>query len=187
MRATFSLPGRVWAAPLAFLALALSGVVAVWAAGKYTPTAEERWVTYQNERFGYSFYYPAALFDAGELPENGGGQTFNSRDGRAKIIVFGTHNAENFSPTEYRNVILKEFGGYDQMDYSPSGQTWFVLSGFRGENIYYQKVMFSCGGKIINALSITFPTAEKPFYERLVEIIEDEFKPGRGADTPQGC
>ena len=187
MRATFSRPGRVWAAPLAILALALSGVVAAWAAGKYTPTAEERWVTYQNERFGYSFYYPAALFDAGELPENGGGQTFNSKDGRAKIVVFGTNNAENFTPPAYRKVILQEFGGYDQMDYSPTGETWFVLSGFRGENIYYQKVMFSCGSKIINALSITFPKSEKPFYERLVEIIEDRFKPGRGADTPQGC
>ncbi len=101
--------------------------------------------------------------------------------------MFGTLNGENFSPAQYREVILREFGGYDQMDYSPTGQTWFVLSGFRAENIYYQKVMFSCGNKIINALSITFPTAEKPFYERLVEIIEDKFKPGRGVDTPQGC
>ena len=187
MRATTSRPYRAWAAPIAFSVLALMGMSAGWAAGKYSPKAEERWVTYQNSRFGYSLYYPAALFDAGQLPENGGGQTFNSKDGRAKIVVFGTQNTEKFTPAQYRDVILKEFGGYDRMDYSPTGQTWFVLSGFRGENIYYQKVMFSCGNRIINALSITFPTAEKPVYERLIEIIEDKFKPGRGADTPQGC
>lgn len=186
MRATTSRPKWAWAAPFVFFVLALFGMAA-WAAGKNTPTAEERWISYQNARFGYSFYYPAALFDAGELSESGGGQTFNSKDKRAKIVVFGTRNSENFSPAEYRKVILQEFGGYDRMDYSPTGQTWFVLSGFRGENIYYQKVMFSCGNKIINALSITFPTAEKPVYERLVEIIEDKFKPGRGVDTPQGC
>lgn len=181
----FRAPGK-WAAAFAFFVLALFGTSAS-AAEKYRPEEEERWVTYQNERFGYSFYYPTALFDAGQLPENGGGQSFISKDGRAKIVVFGTQNAENYTPAQYRKVILEEFGGYDKMDYSPTGQTWFVLSGFRGENIYYQKVMFSCGGKIINALSVTFPTAEKPAYERLVEIIEDNFKPGRGADTPQGC
>ena len=187
MQATTSRPKWAWAAPFAFIGLALFGMAGASAAGKHTPTAEERWITYQNARFGYSFSYPAALFDAGQLPENGGGQTFNSKDGRAKIVVFGTQNGENFTPAEYRKVILQEFGGYDQMDYSPTGQTWFVLSGFRGDNIYYQKVMFSCGNKIINALSITFPTTEKAFYERLVEIIEDKFRPGRGADTPQGC
>jgi hypothetical protein len=58
-----------------------------------------------------------------------------------------------------------------------------VLSGFRGENIYYQKVMFSCGGNVINALSVTFPRAEKPFYENLIEVMEDSFKPGSG----EGC
>jgi hypothetical protein len=172
---------------MAFLVLTLFGVAAAWAAQKHKPRAEEDWTTYRNARFGYSFDYPAALFDAGQLPENGGGQTFNSKDGRAKIVVFGTLNAEKFTPAQYRKVILQEFGGYERMDYSPTGQTWFVLSGFRGENIYYQKVMFSCGNTVINALSITFPTAEKPFYERLVEIIEDKFKPGRGVESPQGC
>jgi hypothetical protein len=185
MRATTSRLKRGWAAPITLLVLTLFGTAAD--AQKHRPAAEESWTTYRNARFGYVFYYPAALFDAGQLPENGGGQTFNSKDGRAKIVVFATQNAEKFTPAEYRKVILQEFGGYDKMDYSPTGQTWFVLSGFRGENIYYQKVMFSCANQVINALSITFPTAEKPRYERLVEIIEDHFKPGRGVDTPEGC
>jgi hypothetical protein len=154
---------------------------------KHQPKQEEGWTTYQNPRFGYTLYYPAALFEEGQPPENGGGLTFVSKDGRAKIVVFATFNSEKFTPGEYRKTILGEFGGYDRMDYSPTGQTWFVLSGFRGDSIYYQKVMFSCGTKVINALSITFPTAEKPFYEGLIETIEDRFKPGRGVDTPQGC
>ncbi len=186
MRTTTTRPSRAWASPLVFLILAVSGMAAQGAA-KYQPRAEENWATYHDARFGYSFYYPSALFEAGQLPENGGGQTFNSKDGHAKIVVFATLNGEKFTPAQYRNVILKEFGGYDRMDYSPSGQTWFVLSGFRGENIYYQKVMFSCRNGVINALSITFPTAEKRFYERLVEIIEDHFKPGHGTDSPDGC
>jgi hypothetical protein len=163
------------------------GLSASDAAPKYRPKPDEGWTTYKNERFGYSLYYPAGLFTAGQPPENGSGMTFTSRDGRAKVVVFGVNNGDKLSPREYRRVLLQEFGGYDKLDYSPVGQTWFVLSGFRGENIYYQKVMFSCAGSIINVLSITFPTAEKPFYESLVELIEDNFKTGRGADTPSGC
>jgi hypothetical protein len=110
----------------------------------------------------------------------GDGATFVSRDGRARLVVFGTANTEGFTPTEYRSVILREFEGYDEITYGPRGQTWFVLSGFRGDDIYYQKVMFSCGGRIINALSVTFPRDEKPFYEPIIERLEDNFRPARG-------
>lgn len=157
------------------------------AAPRHRPGYEEAWTTYTNSRFGYSIYYPAGLFAAGQPPENGSGMTFTSRDGRAKIVVFGVHNAEKLSVREYRRVLLDEFGGYDKLDYSPIGQTWFVLSGYRAENIYYQKVMFTCGGAVISVLSITFPAADKPFYESLVELVEDNFRPGQGLDTPRHC
>jgi hypothetical protein len=142
------------------------------------------WTPYKNPRFGYTLSYPAGVFTPQPPPDNGDGQSFLSADGRAKVVVYGALNSENFTPSKYRETILREFGGYDQMDYSPTGKTWFVLSGFRGENIYYQKVMFSCGGSVINVLSVTFPRAEKKFYEGLVETMEDNFKP---APANQGC
>lgn len=115
--------------------------------------------------------------------DNQGGKTFVSLDGRAKIVLYGAYNTENFSPLEYRETILKEFEGYDEMTYGPKGRTWFVLSGYRGGDIYYQKVMFSCGGKVINALSITFPNNEKPLYEPIIERMEDSFR----TSSPPGC
>jgi hypothetical protein len=172
------------------LAVAMTGFLTAGSTrsdAKPWPKPQDKWITYTNARFGYHFYYPSAIFEAGQVLENDGGQTFNSTDGHAKIVVYATHNTEKFSPAQYRKIILKDFGGYDRMDYSPSGQSWFVLSGFRGDNIYYQKVMFSCGTRVINAISITFPTHEKSRYEQLIEIIEDHFKPDRGADTPAGC
>ena len=155
------------------------------AAPKYNRT--DNWITYRNAEFGYRLFYPSAVFDTSQPAESDGGQSFITQDGRAKIVVFGTLNSEAFSPREYRRIILDEFGGYDRLDYSPQGKTWFVLSGYRGENIYYQKVIFSCGNKVINVLSVTFPTAEKRFYEPLIETMEDHFKSGRGAQTPKGC
>lgn len=144
----------------------------------------ESWSNYKNERFGFRLRYPSSVFKEQPPSERGDGQTFVTDDGRAKIVAYGTINDEGFSPAEYRKTILQEFGGgYDRMDYFPRGKTWFVLSGFRGESIYYQKVMFSCGNRVINVLSVTFPTAEKQYFENLVEKIEDNFKPGSG----EGC
>jgi hypothetical protein len=173
--------------PLAALAFAaLIGAV---------PARAAEWVSYRNARFGYSLLYPADIFlpapgetapgggDGGAHPKAGAsegaedGRKFRSRDGRAKLVAFATFNSD-FTPEEYRETILKEFKGYDRITYGPTSKTWFVLSGFRGGDIYYQKVMFSCGGKVINALSVTFPAEQKPLYAPLIERMEDNFKPG---------
>jgi hypothetical protein len=159
-------------------------VVALMSAQTAQAQGPASWASYKNERFGYTLSYPSNVFSRQPPADNGDGQSFLTADGRAKLVVFGAANRENFTPSKYRETILREFGGYDQMDYSPTGKTWFVLSGFRGENIYYQKVMFSCGGSVINVLSVTFPRAEKKFYEGLVEVMEDNFKP---ATSGQGC
>jgi hypothetical protein len=145
------------------------------------------WTDYRNEKFGYSLLYPADIFapapaqstQSARLPDHAdeGGRSFRSHDGRARLVVLATPNSD-FTPEEYRETILKEFKGYDRVTYGPKGKTWFVLSGFRDNDIYYQKVMFSCANKIINALSISFPAAEKPLYAPLVERMEDNFKPG---------
>lgn len=177
----------VWAAGMVLLLAAWASMSAPQAAPKHQPAGDENWVTYKNPRFGFSLYYPSALFKPQPPAENGDGQVFEKEDGSAKIVIYGANNDENYSLKEYRGIILSEFGGYDKMDYSPTGKTWFVLSGYREDKIYYQKVMFSCGNKVINALSITFPTAEKQFYEPLIETMEDKFQTGRGTDTPANC
>jgi hypothetical protein len=183
MRSFVSVCGRILTAGM--LLIASTGISI--AVTKHIPRADERWTTYKNARFGYSLYYPSALFEADPPPENGSGLTFNSEDGWTKIVVFGVHNSEDLSPRQYRKILLEEFGGYDRLDYSPAGKSWFVLSGYRADNIYYQKVIFSCSNQIINVFSMTFPTADKPIYEGMIETMEDRFKTGRGEDTPEGC
>jgi hypothetical protein len=171
----------------AALALTLSGAAAALAAPRYAQKADDGWTTYKSDEFGYSLCYPSAYFEPQGIAAGGEPKTFLSPDGKAKLVVSGADNDEGFTLAGYRSTILNEFGGYDRLDYSPKGQTWFVLSGYRGNKIYYQKVMFSCNGRIINALSVTFPAAEKSFYEGLIEVMEDGFRPGRGADTPARC
>ena len=171
----------------AAVAIVLLGMAPISAAPKYQQMPEDGWVTYVNDSLGYNFYYPSTFFEPQAIAAGTEAKTFLSPDKRAKIVVSAVENDEGFTLAGYRAAILGEFGGYEQLDYSPKGQTWFVLSGYRGGNIYYQKVLFSCGNRIINVLSITFPTADRDFYEGLVEVMEDNFRPGPGRNTPVGC
>jgi hypothetical protein len=168
--------------PAAAFRAAIAGLLCAWLFSTALHAAES-WTSYKNPRFGYTLSYPSSVFKPNRPAEDGGGQVFTTPDERAKIVVYGALNDEKFTPAEYRETILKQFSGYDAIDYSPKGKTWFVLSGYRGDQIYYQKVMFSCADRVINAFSITFPKAEKKFFEGLVEIMEDNFKPGIG----EGC
>ena len=65
------------------------------------------------------------------------------------------------------------------MTYHPRGRSWFVLSGYRGDQIYYEKVMFSCQQDIVNVIAITYPVAERKLYDPIVERMEDHFRPGQ--------
>lgn len=142
---------------------------------------------YTNARFGYSLTYPGSVFTAEPESENGDGRKFFSRDRQAKIAVFGAYNVENYSMERYRDTIIKEFAGYEQVTYSPRGKTWFVLSGFHNGSVYYQKVIFSCGNEIINVLAVNWPIGNREQYDPIIELLEKNFRPRSGSDDSGGC
>jgi hypothetical protein len=171
----------------AVCAIVVSTTVAAGAVSRHAQMPEDGWLAYKSGDFGYSLYYPSTFFEPQAIAAAGEPKAFLSPDRKAKLVVSGVDNREGISLARYRSTLLNEFGGYDALDYSPRGKSWFVLSGYRGETIYYQKVLFSCGNRIINIFSITFPTADRAFYEGLIEVMEDNFRPGRGADAPARC
>ena len=80
--------------------------------------------------------------------------------------------------------MIANAGGYEEITYQPRGRSWFVLSGYRGDQIYYEKVMFSCGGRVVNILAIAYPTSERGHFDRVVERMEDTFKPSQECAHP---
>ncbi len=70
------------AAALAWLAAAVCGA-----------SADERWATYVNDRFGTSLSYPADVLVMQPPPENDDGRTLVAADG-GKILVFGGYNVD---------------------------------------------------------------------------------------------
>ena len=99
-----------------------------------------------------------------------------------KLKILSADNPDNVSIGEYRAAILREFSASNELKYWPMGQSWFVLSGARGDAIYYQKVLFACGGRVINAFALTYPEQQKREFDPIVTTIEKNFHPTAGLD-----
>lgn len=131
------------------------------------------WQTYVNDRFGMRFDLPAD-FQALPPPMNGDGRTFQKDE--ATIYIFAAHNTGNDTPASFKKQLIGT-DGYENVTYSPSGETWLVISGFRGPKIFYEKYFFRAG--VISAFGMDFPKEQKPRYAPMIEKIEDSFKAGR--------
>lgn len=139
----------------------------------------ENWKEYRNERFGLSLYYPAGVFALDRTTESGDGQLFVSQVGDARLLVGGFANDTGFSPASYQTYLARKSYSQYRIDYRPVSHTWFVLSGEGNGRIFYEKVMFSCGGRLINSFALLYSIAEREAFDRLIARMEQSFRPGQ--------
>jgi hypothetical protein len=140
------------------------------------------WTEYQNERYGLHVLYPADVFRLEKSSEAGDGEVFTSHDGSAKLLVGALPNDARQSPAQYQTyVATRSYAGF-QVQYRPLGQTWFVLSGQGEGKTFYEKVMFSCNGTLINSFAMLYPNDRRSLYDGIVERMEKSFRPGTRCD-----
>ena len=156
----------------------LAVIVLVYLAAMSSVSAATRpWAYERDPGLGFNFSYPRDLFQRTEGDGKPSFHYFVSRDADAKLMVGAWNNEAGQTPSEFKQWLLANTGGYDAMTYVPRGRTWFVVSGYRGDDIYYEKVMFSCGGSVVNVLAITYPKGLRRHYDPVVEQMEDSFRP----------
>ena len=157
-------------------AIAVSHFSALAAAG---PRLDD-WATLKNERHGFAIAYPVDVFEQKEAPTTDEGRVLLSKDGKAKLLVGAFDNASSNSLTEYRQFLMDEQYAGAVIDYAPVKQRWFVLSGTRNGEMFYQRVSFTCGGKLINSWAMLYPASERKTYDRVVEAVARTYLPGAG-------
>ena len=141
--------------------------------------AFSEWSFARDPDLGFAYSYPSNVLSRLEGDGKPSFHYFASEDSAAKFLAGGWVNSEGQSPESFKRWVTENVGGYDELTYRPRGRSWFVLSGYRGDQIYYEKVMFSCGGELVNVFAITYPIAERNVYDPIVERMENTFKPGR--------
>ena len=145
------------------------------------PALAQSWKTYRNARFGTTIEYPDQ-FRGGRPPENGGGLAFSSSDG-AKFVVYGSHNALEHDLAGLETDTLEGRDAGERITYQDRGANWFVISGTRGNDEFYERYLLSHGGKIVNGFVMTYPARLRTAYDPIVTRMSRSFRAGRGADT----
>jgi hypothetical protein len=156
--------------------------MAVLLAGGIAAAADWRrdWVTLHNERHGFLIAYPVEVFEQASDPSTDEGRVLHSRDGKAQLLVGAFANDEATTLEDYRAFLMQENYAGAQIDYAPKRGKWFVLSGTIGDREFYERVSFTCGGKLINSWAMIYPRAERRFYNRVVEAVARTYSPGAG-------
>ncbi|MFA5951427.1 MAG: hypothetical protein WC807_14200 [Hyphomicrobium sp.] len=156
-------------------ALAVSSTVAFAARVKLSD-----WEKIESERFGFLLAYPGNIFKPREGGATDEGHVLVSRDGAARLLVAAFDNDTSTTLGEYREQLLSENYSGAELDFAPVKDKWFIVSGTRGDMHFYERVSFTCGGKLINSWALLYPVAERQTYDRIVEAIARTYTPGAG-------
>ena len=166
---------RAWRAIVA--AVAMLGTLATT-----VPAEAQGWSVYRNERFGFSLSYPSAIFVVERTAEAGDGQVFSAPGSDARLLVGALINEAGYNAARYQEYIAQQSYGQFTIGYRRLGTNWFVLSGERENQTFYEKVMFTCGGRLINSFALIYPTDKRHIFDPIVERVEDTFRPGRDCE-----
>jgi hypothetical protein len=149
------------------------------------------WVEHRNEKYGFSLKYPSELFKLERTTEAGDGHAFVSADGKARLLVGALQNVAGSTPASYQDHIAQQSYSRFKVSYRPIGKTWFALSGEGNGEIFYEKVIFSCSGRLISSFAIIYSIERRDLFDPLVERMEDSFRAGpsceRAGSTPSAA
>jgi hypothetical protein len=180
---------RLWfrgrAAALTAAVIGLAIVTSAAQAATDRAGAVGGWAAFRDDAHGFRISYPAAVFTLlHERADVGSedGLALISRDGRARLLAESFWNEARESLSEYRARVLTEIYPGARLDYAPTRDTWFVVSGIKDGLMFYHRTSFTCGGRMVSSWAMAYPLAERAVYDRIVEGIARRYRAGRGAD-----
>jgi DnaJ-domain-containing protein 1 len=141
-----------------------------------------RWTVHQNTRFGFALKYPQDVFTKESNEREINDRLLISGDGRGLLRIHSKPTPTSI--TRYRaSLVAGRYAGAT-FDYAPQRDSWFVLSGTLGEEMFYERVTISCDGRSVHGWLLTYPVAERSFYDPIVEEIHRSYKYGDRCGAP---
>ncbi len=93
------------------------------------------------------------------------GSRFDSPDGKSWLSLYRMP-AANEPASAHMNAVRAVKDG--RITYERQERTWIVVSGFKGDRIFYRKAMLACGKTEWHHLEFEYPASEKLAFDRMV-------------------
>lgn len=138
-----------------------------------------RWASLENAKAGFELKYPADVFSPKAGNRDADDRLFGSGDGHAVLRVYSDRSNAGMTPSKYRAALLARRYAGAALDYAPQRDQWFVLSGTIGQEMFYERVSFSCDRRSVHGWLLTYPVAERQYYDTIVEDMHRSYRYGR--------
>ena len=92
------------------------------------------------------------------------GKRFVSENGDAWLALYNA--PADVSTAEHMKWVASARG--ERITYQRQGRSWIVVSGFKGDRIFYRKAMLACGNRSWHHIAFEYPAEEKRAFDRLV-------------------
>ena len=149
------------------------------------PARSTIWRTYRDSRFDFALRYPAGLLAFDAARSDAHVSTFVSRDGQAVLRIVAAENTAGITPGGYRSVLMKDRYAGAQFKPAPRREHWFALSGTLGDEVFLERVTFSCDGRSMHGWQIRYPSSQRATYDELAKLILRNHPHGNGPGA--GC
>ncbi|MGI6638886.1 MAG: hypothetical protein ACOX4Z_07540 [Desulfobulbus sp.] len=128
---------------------------------------------YRNERYGFSLSWPPGVYTV-VAAENGDGILVQDEYGLT-MRAYGTRSYAVMNQG-FEDALVELAQTFDSVSYKKSNPQagWFVLSGYRGENIGYVKCFFVEDRACI--VDFSYPKLAKTNYDELVGTVVKTFQ-----------
>lgn len=153
----------------------LVGLVICLASGGEA-SAGEPYKTYFNTRYEYYVDYPASFVPQGEAM-NRDGQVFLSPEKDAELRVYARICIDNVddTPAHYLDgAKAEEKKGEHSLNYQAKGKDFAVISGYRKDKVFYNKVLTD--GTWCTTMEFSYAKTQKAKYDAMVGRIANSLK-----------
>lgn len=129
---------------------------------------------YKNAAQCFHIDYPLGMVDKG-ASDIGDGKTWVSKEGSVTISAWAQeqiHNDQNLDAF-FREETTDDPGHGKKVTLKIKKDTWFIVSGYEGTNIFYEKWIFAEGK--FGAFKVSYPPSAKDWWNRATEHMEKSF------------
>lgn len=148
-----------------------------------TAHAQDTYRIYRNARYGTTVLYPANLVAPQPESARGSGRKWVSRDGQIEVNSYAFLNRSNRSARGEMNRALTDWKrDTARVTYARSGASWFVLSGYLGADIFYEKTLLRDG--VFHTLIWQYPQNLKKRLDPILTRSALAFSAGKKTRTP---